>query len=157
MGLRLAMGAALAVWLAGLETAAAQVRIDVDLRAQRMHVSAGGNANFDWPISSGMSGHETPRGTFAPYAFYKMIYSWKYGNEPMPFTIFFRGNYAIHGSRETDALGHPASHGCVRLAPENAELLYNLAQREGAAIHIDGTPPPAPFPPPPRFANHGGL
>src|SRR5579885_3039000 len=58
---------------------------------------------------------------------------------PTPF--FFAGGYAIHGTYETRWLGRPASHGCVRLAPGNAALLFHMVQREGAAISITGSPP----------------
>src|SRR5439155_18232087 len=36
-----------------------------------------------------------------------------------------------HGSNETKRLGTPASHGCVRLLPANAEKLYALVEKEG--------------------------
>jgi hypothetical protein len=72
-----------------------------------------------------------------------MHYSRKYDMSPMPYSIFFRGGYAIHGSYATGALGRPASHGCVRLAPENAAVLYQLVQMEGASISITGSPPRA--------------
>jgi hypothetical protein len=123
--------------------AGAVVRIDVDLGAQTMSVASEGGASFQWPISSGAAGRETPRGTFRPTALYPMVYSWKYGNEPMPHSIFFHGQYAIHGTIEVDALGRPASHGCIRLAPSDAATLYALVSREGALIQISGEPAPA--------------
>jgi len=57
---------------------------------------------------------------------YKLYY-----NSPMPYSIFFHGGYAIHGSYEINRLGGPASHGCVRLHPSNAATLYALVSREG--------------------------
>jgi lipoprotein-anchoring transpeptidase ErfK/SrfK len=62
----------------------------------------------------------------------KMHYSRKYNNSPMPYSIFFRGGYAIHGTGDLKALGRPASHGCIRLHPENAKTLYNLVSSVGA-------------------------
>jgi lipoprotein-anchoring transpeptidase ErfK/SrfK len=41
--------------------------------------------------------------------------------------------FAIHGSYEISHLGRPASHGCVRLDPGNAAILFGLVQREGMA------------------------
>ncbi len=38
-------------------------------------------------------------------------------------------DFAIHGSE--DVTGYPASRGCVRLEPENAKALYDLARRVG--------------------------
>jgi hypothetical protein len=52
-------------------------------------------------------------------------------NSPMPHSIFFHRGYAIHGSYEINRLGGPASHGCIRLHPENAATLFALVQREG--------------------------
>jgi lipoprotein-anchoring transpeptidase ErfK/SrfK len=54
-----------------------------------------------------------------------------YYNSPMPYSIFFRGGFAIHGSYEISRIGGPASHGCVRLHPANAAVLFDLVQREG--------------------------
>ena len=121
--------------------ACAVVRIDVDLGAQTMRVATDAGESFQWPISSGGSGHETPRGTFRPTMLFPMVYSYKYNNEPMPHSIFFHGQYAIHGTIEEDALGRPASHGCIRLAPSAAATLFALVSREGALIRIGGEPP----------------
>jgi hypothetical protein len=44
----------------------------------------------------------------------------------MPYSIFFDGGYAIHGSYEIAHLGRPASHGCIRLHPQNAATLFAL-------------------------------
>ena len=49
----------------------------------------------------------------------------------MPHSIFFYGGYAIHGSYETKYLGRPASHGCVRLHPDNAKILFEMVKAEG--------------------------
>jgi lipoprotein-anchoring transpeptidase ErfK/SrfK len=133
LALALALGAAVG-------PGAAHVRVDVDLGAQVMRVAADTGESYEWPISSGSFGRATPRGEFRPYALYPMVHSWKYGNEPMPHSIFFHGQYAIHGTLETDLLGRPASHGCIRLSPRAAATLYQLVSREGAVIRIGGGP-----------------
>ena len=38
---------------------------------------------------------------------------------------------AIHGTYEISGLGRPVSHGCVRLDPGNAAILFGLVEREG--------------------------
>lgn len=147
----LGLGIVWAATLAVATPAAALVQVDVDLGAQRIHVVSTTGTSYDWPISSGAYGRETPRGVFSPKAMFKMTHSFpKYDNEPMPFTIVFQGYFAIHGTREVDWLGHAVSHGCVRLAPENAETLFSLVQHEGATIHIDGV---APIEPPPLLVH----
>jgi lipoprotein-anchoring transpeptidase ErfK/SrfK len=150
MGRKAGLALAFAL-LAAAGPGAAQVRVDVDLGAQVMRVAANSGVSYEWPISSGSLGRATPRGEFHPYALYPMVYSWKYGNEPMPHSIFFHGQYAIHGTLETDLLGRPASHGCIRLSPRDAATLYELVSREGAVIRIGGGPEFAPPPPSPRL------
>jgi lipoprotein-anchoring transpeptidase ErfK/SrfK len=131
---------ALAVAAGAAQARAAGVQIEVDLGHQIMRVAAVSGESYEWPISSGALGRATPRGEFRPYALYPMVHSWKYGNEPMPYSIFFRGQYAIHGTLEVDQFGRPASHGCIRLDPRAAATLYALISREGAVIHIGGAP-----------------
>jgi lipoprotein-anchoring transpeptidase ErfK/SrfK len=58
-------------------------------------------------------------------------FSKRYYNSPMPHSIFFYRGYAIHGTYEISRLGGPASHGCVRLDPGNASVLYDLVERQG--------------------------
>jgi hypothetical protein len=118
----------------------AAVSIHVDLSAQRMTVYADGQT-YEWPVSTAREGYVTPRGTYHPTSLQLMHYSSKYENSPMPHSIFFRGGYAIHGTYETAHLGRPVSHGCVRLSPANAALLYGLVKAEGATITISGVPP----------------
>jgi hypothetical protein len=50
----------------------------------------------------------------------------------MPHAIFFtKKGHAVHGTTEIKHLGKPASHGCVRLAPENAGILFALVKEKG--------------------------
>ena len=126
--------------LLGGTAAHATVHVAIDLTNQRMHVESA-EGDYDWPISSARSGFYTPGGSFAPTHLELMHYSHKYHMSPMPHAIFFRGGYAIHGTYSTASLGTPASHGCVRLSPGHAALLYDLVKAEGARISIRGTPP----------------
>src|SRR5580698_2840697 len=119
----------------------AAVRIDVDLSTQTMHVATGDGESYDWPISSGKAGHLTPRGRYRPTRLFPIVYSSKYNNAPMPHSIFFYGQYAIHGTNAVGALGRPASHGCIRLSSANAALLYAKVRSQGAAISIVGAAP----------------
>lgn len=123
-----------------ITSVSATVLIEVDLSRQRMFVHSS-RANYTWPVSTARSGYETPAGDYEPIALERMHYSQKYDNAPMPYSIFFYGGYAIHGSSETRSLGRPASHGCIRLAPGNAKLLYEMVEAEGALITITGAPP----------------
>lgn len=103
----------------------------IDLRAQRMHVSAHGKPIASWSISSGKRGHETPPGRFRPQWSSRMHYSRKYNNSPMPYSVFFNRGIATHGTTYTGRLGSPASHGCIRLRTAHARKFYQLVHRHG--------------------------
>ena len=80
---------ALAALLAAPNYAHAYIDINIDLTSQTMIVHSGTGETYVWPISSGRAGHATPRGVFRPRALYTMVHSAKYGNAPMPHSIFF--------------------------------------------------------------------
>jgi len=63
----------------------------------------------------------------------------------MPHSIFFmKDGHAIHGSYEVKTLGKPVSHGCVRISPANAAILYALVKEkrlENTQVVLTGTTP----------------
>ncbi|MBM3562924.1 MAG: L,D-transpeptidase [Alphaproteobacteria bacterium] len=126
--------------LASAGAASATAHIHINLSTQTMHVQSS-SGSYSWPVSTARAGYSTPRGSFAPTGMQPMHYSRKYHMSPMPHSIFFRGGYAIHGSYETGMLGRPASHGCVRLSPGHAAMLYQMVQNEGGRISISGARP----------------
>ena len=132
--------AALCGLLALASRAEARVRVNVDLASQTMYVTSA-EGSYAWPISSARSGYRTPRGTYHVQRMEAMHRSHKYHDAPMPHSIFFSGGYAIHGTYEIAALGVPASHGCIRLAPQHAAALYQMVKQEGADIAINGAAP----------------
>ena len=81
-----------------------------------------------------MRGYDTPGGAFTPFRMEKDHFSREWDDAPMPNSIFFttRG-HAIHGTEHIRNIGRPASHGCVRLEPENARVLFGLVKQEGMA------------------------
>jgi hypothetical protein len=120
--------AALAVLLAGALGAQAGVVITVNKTTQRLSVSVNGQPRYQWPVSTARWGYRTPNGTYRPERLERKWYSRKYDMSPMPYSIFFDGGYAIHGSYEISHIGRPASHGCIRLHPRNAAVLFRLVQ-----------------------------
>jgi lipoprotein-anchoring transpeptidase ErfK/SrfK len=114
---------------------AAPARADVvaiiDLSEQQMTVQVDGFVRHRWPVSTARRGYRTPVGTFRPQSMKVRHFSTLYDGSPMPHSIFFHGNFAIHGSYEIRSLGRPASHGCVRLHPDNARTLFELIKRRG--------------------------
>jgi lipoprotein-anchoring transpeptidase ErfK/SrfK len=117
--------------LPGKEAAAASIVAKIDLSDQRMRVYINGFPRHSWPVSTARRGYRTPVGTFRPGRMHKRYFSKKYHGAPMPFSVFFYGGYAIHGTDQIKNLGRPASHGCVRLHPDNAARLFSLIQQNG--------------------------
>jgi lipoprotein-anchoring transpeptidase ErfK/SrfK len=103
----------------------------VSIGEQRLYLTVEGQPYAAWPISSARAGYHTPRGAYGATRMARVYYSKKYDNSPMPNSVFFYGGYAIHGTYHVAGLGHPASHGCVRLAPANAAQLYSLVEQFG--------------------------
>jgi len=112
-------------------SASAAIVVDIDRSVQRMAVIVDGVPRYNWRVSTARRGYITPPGTYHPEMLARHWFSRKYYNSPMPHSIFFYGDFAIHGSYEISHLGRPASHGCVRLDPGNAAVLFGLVQREG--------------------------
>lgn len=114
-----------------VSAAGAHVLINVDKSSQQMTVSVDGTPRYQFTVSTGRPGLGTPSGTFHPQRMERTWFSKEYYNSPMPHAIFFHGGFAIHGSYEISQLGGPASHGCIRLHPDNAATLYGLVQQQG--------------------------
>ena len=109
----------------------AAITAKIDISEQRMHVYVNGRRAYTWKVSTGRAGYRTPTGHYRPQRMYRRYFSTKYNNAPMPYSVFFRGGYAIHGTDQVRNLGRVASHGCVRLDPRNARTLFNLIRNHG--------------------------
>jgi lipoprotein-anchoring transpeptidase ErfK/SrfK len=114
----------------------AQVVVHISKASQRMSVSVDGAQRYVWRVSTGRGGFGTPNGVFRPQMLARSWFSRKYYNSPMPYSIFYHKGYAIHGTNYISRLGGPASHGCVRLHPANAAVLFSLVQRYRASTRI---------------------
>ena len=112
-------------------SAQAGVVVEVSRANQTMDVIVDGEHAYTWQVSTGRSGWGTPPGTFHPQFMAARWFSRVFNNAPMPHSIFYSGPFAIHGTVDVARLGRPASHGCIRLAPANAAVLFGLVQKEG--------------------------
>jgi hypothetical protein len=105
---------------------------------------------WQYPISPGSDGYPTPPGNYLirhlvwnpswtppPNAAWAKKYTPKGPGDPANpmkvVKIFFRDpDYYIHGTAETNKLGTPASHGCMRMDPEHvAEVARFLMEHGG--------------------------
>ncbi len=110
---------------------AARVEAHVDISQQKMRVYKNGRLKHVWPVSTARRGKVTPTGTWRAKWLSKNHRSSRYNNAPMPYSIFYSGNFAIHGTNQISRLGRPASAGCVRLHPDHARKLFNMTARVG--------------------------
>ena len=112
--------------------AGAEIVVRVDKSAQRMSVLVDGVPKHSFVVSTGQAGGP-PAGAFRPQRMERIWHSRLYNMAPMPYSIFFHGNFAIHGTDQIRRLGLRASKGCVRLHPNNAAVLFNLVKKHGMA------------------------
>lgn len=109
-----------------------QILVNIDKSTQEMTVFVDGIERHSWPVSTGTRGYATPSGTYTASSMNEMWYSKQWDDAPMPHSVFFtKRGHAIHGTTDVKRLGRPASHGCVRLAPENAKTLFQLVKGAG--------------------------
>lgn len=118
-----------------------KVWVKVSKKAQRMYVYLDGEIVDTFKVSTGDTKHETPQfDTKVDGRMFKKYSSKKYpggnyqGLGNMPYVVFIKGGYALHGTTvgNIKRLGTKASHGCVRLHPNNAKILFELVQNVGA-------------------------
>ncbi|WP_283177669.1 L,D-transpeptidase [Gemmobacter sp. 24YEA27] len=107
------------------------IEVRVSISRQMMEVRYNGEILHEWPVSTARKGKVTPKGSFKPQWLSKNHKSSLYNNAPMPYSIFYSGNYAIHGTDQESKLGRPASAGCVRLSRANAKILFAMVRQEG--------------------------
>ena len=102
--------------------ASANILISVDKSSQRMTVSVDSAPRYQFVVSTGRAGYGTPNGTYHPQRLERTWFSKEYYNSPMPYSIFFHGGYAIHGSYEIHRLGGPPRTAASDFIPRTLPL-----------------------------------
>ena len=114
----------------------------IDKTEQKLHLYLDGNPSGSWDVSTGTRSHETPRFDQHPNGrMYTKLTSARYpggdykGLGNMPYAVFIRGPYALHGTPESNwkKLGRRASHGCIRMHPDKAKYFFELIKSAGPA------------------------
>ena len=73
-----------------------------------MTVEVDGRPLYQWPVSTGKAGYDTPNGKFKAFRMERDHFSKEWDDAPMPFSIFFtQKGHAIHGSLDVKRLGTP--------------------------------------------------
>ena len=107
---------------------------------QTLYLYLDGNLIDSFAVSTGVGKYQTPAMSVRPSGpLFTRYTSKKFpggnyrGLGNMPYVVFIRGGYAIHGTTPGNfkKLGTPASHGCIRLHPVNARIFYELVKLSG--------------------------
>lgn len=120
--------------------------IEVIIAEQRVRIYHDGALIKDWPASTGTPDKPTPTGVFTVQNRGEWFFSEKY-QQGGRWWVSFKdwGVYLFHSvpmdrqqnviEAEAARLGTPASHGCVRLATENAKWIYDHIP-QGTPVYI---------------------
>jgi len=134
--------------------------IKIDLTNQRLYAYKNDKKVYGFTVSTGKWG-KTPTGEFNIWT--KLEYTLMKGGSKVlntyyylpnvPYTMYFYNadtpkylGFGIHGTYWHNNFGHPMSHGCVNMKPEDAKVLFYWSKSEqedgkGTKVIIYGTAP----------------
>jgi lipoprotein-anchoring transpeptidase ErfK/SrfK len=118
------------------------LRLEAKLGERKLYIKNDSETSATYPIAIGRASKPTPAGS---YKIRKIVWNpawippdqkWAEGQKPQPpgaranpmkvVKIFFREpDYYIHGTGDIESLGDAASHGCLRMDPDDA---YRVAR-----------------------------
>lgn len=108
--------------------------IEVDLSEQKLYMKENGNTIKSFLVSSGKW---APTLTGEWRIWTKMRYARMTGGSKalhtfydlpnVPYTMYYNQGYGIHGAYWHNNFGHPMSHGCINMKPEEAGIVFNWA------------------------------
>lgn len=103
--------------------------IEINVATQRLIAWEGSTPVYAVIVSTGTDEHPTPTGSFAIQSKHRSarMRGEDYDVPDVPFTMYYSGNYAIHGAYWHRRFGTPVSHGCTNVAVNHAEWLFNWA------------------------------
>ncbi|HOW92139.1 MAG TPA: L,D-transpeptidase family protein [Anaerolineaceae bacterium] len=111
--------------------------IDIDLGDQMLYAWDGSELKGSFLVSTGTDDYLTETGRYKIYA--KFPFSTMDGGDfwlpDVPWTMFYSGDFSIHGTYWHHNFGTPMSHGCVNMSVEDAEWLYNFSDI-GTVVNI---------------------
>lgn len=124
---------------ASLDNSSMRKEIVVNIGSQTFTAKEGNKVFLRGPVSTAVNGLNCPigehgndphnhLGSFSVFSKETLHRSRAYDCD-MRMCLFYCEGHAIHAcqARDIRRLGHPASHGCIRVSPENARKLFNWA------------------------------
>jgi lipoprotein-anchoring transpeptidase ErfK/SrfK len=105
--------------------------IEINLPRQMLTAWESGRPVMTTLISSGTRRYPTVRGSFRIYTKIRAqrMRGRDYDLPNVPYVMYFRGAFAMHGTYWHNNFGRPMSHGCVNMPTTKAEWLYKWAPR----------------------------
>jgi hypothetical protein len=109
--------------------------VHVSVGSQTLVVYRGDVPVYATLVSTGLEGHDTPRGLFTIREKHVSdtmsnigadATSDRYAIEDVPWTQYFSGSIALHAAFWHERFGLRRSHGCVNLAPADAHAVFDL-------------------------------
>lgn len=116
------------------------VYINIVKSTQTAYLYQDGELKYTWKVSTGTRWKPTPNFDRHPNGrVYDKYTSTRYpdgdynGLGNMPYAVFIEGGFAIHGTTRGNwsKLGQRASHGCIRLHPDNAFIFNRMVRAAG--------------------------
>ncbi|MDB4886478.1 MAG: ErfK/YbiS/YcfS/YnhG family protein [Gemmatimonadetes bacterium] len=151
----LAIGIGLGAYRNPAPAPEAALTMTADLSARTLTLRRGSTVVKQYPVAVGLDRHPTPTGRFTVR---KLVWNpswvppdagWAKGKKPAgpgesknpmkTVKIFFREpDYYIHGTGSVGSLGEAASHGCLRMDPDQAaEVALELMDNAGTSKDWD--------------------
>jgi murein L,D-transpeptidase YcbB/YkuD len=126
------------------------LRLVASIADRRIEIRVGDETVESYAVAVGKDGYPTPRGEFT---IRRIVWNpswvppdskWAKGKEPQApgaaanpmklVKLFFREpTYYIHGTGDVESLGDAASHGCLRMDPDDAYRLARYVMEHGGA------------------------
>jgi len=118
----------------GQSTDPSEKWVEIDLSDQRLNMKEGDKTVGSFLVSTGKWA-PTPTGSWRIWT--KLRYTRMTGGSKalstfydlpnVPYTMYYYKGYGIHGAYWHNNFGHPMSHGCVNMRPEEAGIVFNWA------------------------------
>lgn len=117
-------------------------KIVISLAEQRLYCIENGRTAMVFRCSTGAGSNATPTGNYRVLYHSEAMPIARYPGTVCYYWMGFAPDYGIHGwptnngrTGDTSAIGQPASHGCVRLLPDEAPIVYYWAP-DGIPVDI---------------------
>lgn len=131
-----------------VQQADSDVHVEADLSERKLYIKEGDQTVAEYPVAIGRDSKPTPTGN---YTIRRIVWNpawippdekWAKGKKPQPpgapanpmkvVKIFFKEpDYYIHGTNDVESLGDAASHGCLRMDPDDAYRVARFLMENG--------------------------